>query len=332
MSPPTKFHPNPDRESAADIDAAAFAWAARADRGALSAEDQGALDAWIAADSRRAGAYARAMAADAYLDRARALGPGYQPARHAASPVWTRRRLLAGAGGGVAASLVAALGVTTLWTRDRIATPKGDVRRVSLPEGSAVTLNTDTVVRPAFAKAERRIDLLRGEALFDVAHNPARPFRVFADDVRIEAIGTSFTVRRHENGDVEVVVRHGLVDVRRVGSAEGVRLAAATTSRVSGRSPIRPEILSPEAVDKSLAWREGRLDLTGLTLAEAAAEFARYSDYQIAFATADVGRLEVSGVYSVNDPEGFAKAAALSLGLEARALPTGVTLAPPTTS
>lgn len=331
MSLPTKIHRSPGRESAADIEAAAFAWAARADRGPLSAEDQESLDSWIAADSRRAGAYARALAADAYLDRAAALGPHYQPARHA-PPVWTRRHLLAGAGGAIAASLVAAVGLNAAWTRNRIVTPKGDVRRVSLPEGSAITLNTDTVVRQAFVEDERRIDLLRGEALFDVAHDPTRPFRVFADDVRVEAIGTSFTVRRHENGDVEVVVREGLVDVRRVGSAHGVQLAAATTSRVSGDAPIRPQALTPDAVDKSLAWREGRLDLTGLTLAEAAAEFARYSDYQIAFETPDVGRLEVSGVYSISDPEGFAKAAALSLGLVARQGPEGATLAAPAAS
>jgi len=328
---PTKIHRSARRESAADIEAAAFAWAARADRGPLSVEDQGALDSWIAADSRRAGAYARALAADAYLDRAAALGPHYQPARYA-PPVWTRRHLLAGAGGAIAAGLVAAVGLNAAWTRNRIVTPKGDVRRVSLPKGSAITLNTDTVVRQAFVEDERRIDLLRGEALFDVAHDPARPFRVFADDVRVEAIGTSFTVRRHENGDVEVVVREGLVDVRRVGSSQGVQLAAATTSRVSGDGPIRPQALTPDAVDKSLAWREGRLDLTGLTLAEAATEFARYSDYQIAFETTDIGRLEVSGVYSISDPEGFAKAAALSLGLVARQGPEGATLAAPAAS
>ena len=240
---------------------------------------------------------------------------------------WRRRQGVAGGGGAVAASRVAAVGVNGGGRRNGIVTPKGDVRRVSVPGGSAVTLNADTAVRQAFVAEERRIDLLRGEALFDVAHDPTRPFRVFADDVRIEAIGTSFTVRRHENGDVEVVVREGLVDVRRVGSAHGVQLAAATTSRVSGEAPIRPQALTPDAVDKSLAWREGRLDLTGLTLAEAAAEFARYSDYRIAFETMDIGRLEVSGVYSISDPEGFAQAAALSLGLVALQGPDGATLA-----
>ncbi|MBC7166370.1 FecR domain-containing protein [Phenylobacterium sp.] len=314
MSPLTQSPSRLPRESAAEIEAAAAVWAARVDRGPLAPEEQSALDAWAAADPRRAGAYARAMAANAYFDQAAALGPNL-PAD--AAPAWTRRRTFAAAGGAIAASLFGVVGANLLWTRGRIATPKGDVRRISLPEGSAVTLNTDTAIRPDFSASERRVELLRGEALFDVAHDPSRPFRVVADGVSVEAIGTSFTVRRHEDGAVEVIVRQGLVDVRRVGAASGLRLPAATASRVDSDQPILAKALSPEAVDKAMAWREGRLDLTGKTLAAAAAEFARYSDYEIRFEDPALGRLEVSGVYSISDPEGFARAAALSLGLVA---------------
>lgn len=329
MSPSTQSPSPLPRETAAEIEAAAAAWAARADRGPLSPEAQTALEAWAAADPRRAGAYARAMAANTYLDQAAALGPNLSAE---AAPAWTRRRTFAAVGGAIAASLFGVVGTSLLWTHGRIATPKGDVRRVSLPEGSAVTLNTDTAIRPDFSPAERRVALLRGEALFDVAHDPSRPFRVVAGDVRVEAIGTSFTVRRHVDGAVEVVVRQGLVDVRRLGADTGLRLAAATASRVTSDEPLLAEVRSPEAVDKALAWREGRLDLTGKTLAAAATEFARYSDYQIRFDDPALGRLEVSGVYSISDPEGFANAAALSLGLVAEPDAGGILIRASSTS
>ncbi|WP_422178398.1 DUF4880 domain-containing protein, partial [Caulobacter sp.] len=70
------------RESSAEIDAAAAAWAARVDRGPLSDEDQAALEAWAAKDPRRAGAYAKALAVSAHLDRAQGLGADFAPAAH----------------------------------------------------------------------------------------------------------------------------------------------------------------------------------------------------------------------------------------------------------
>ncbi|NWM24863.1 DUF4880 domain-containing protein, partial [Escherichia coli] len=65
------------------IDEIAFAWAAKIDRAELDERDQAALDAWIGADSRHAGAFARAMAASLHLDRAVALGPDFDPERRA---------------------------------------------------------------------------------------------------------------------------------------------------------------------------------------------------------------------------------------------------------
>lgn len=305
---------NAPRESAAAIEAVATAWAARADRGPLSDEEQAELEAWIAQDPRRAGAYARAMAANAYFDRAVALGENFRPTAPALSRPIDRRWLLAGSGA-IAAALLGFFGFGALMQRGRITTAKGDVRRVALSEGSAVTLNTDSAVQPLFDEGLRRIDLVRGEALFDVAKDPARPFVVFASDVEVRAIGTSFTVRLHDGGKVGVAVREGIVEVKRSGARTGLRLFAETMTLSQPGSAMTARPISAEALDQAMAWREGRLDLTGLTLAQAAAEFARYSDHRILIDDPAVAALRVTGVYSTSDPNGFARAAALSLGL-----------------
>ena len=314
------------RESAAAIDAAAAAWAARLDRGPLSSSEQAALEAWAAQDPRRAGAYAKALAVNADLDRARALGPGFSPGSHPAARAIDRRRLLSAGGAVAAAAVVGVVGYGAFALRGRIATRKGDIRRAPLADGSAVTLNTATTIRTAFDGRMRRVDLLRGEALFDVAKDPARPFLVVAGNVRVRAVGTSFTVRAHDSGEVGVMVREGVVEVWRGQGGDPIRLTAQTRADVTVDGPLTAQAVTVAGVDRAMAWREGRIDLEGLTLGEAAAEFARYSERQIRIEDPAVAQLRVAGLYSASDPDGFARAAALSLGLVAIDSADGVNL------
>ncbi|WP_369062073.1 FecR domain-containing protein [Caulobacter sp. 73W] len=312
-------------ESSAEIDAAAAAWAARADRGPLSPKDQADLEAWAAVDPRRAGAYARALAVSVHLDRAQGLGKDFEPRRHPAARALDRRRLILSGGLLAAASVVGIVGFVATDRSARLTTRKGDIRRASLADGSAATLNTDTRLRTAFDDRGRRIFLLQGEALFDVAKDPARPFVVTAGDVRVRAVGTSFTVRRLDDSAVTVVVREGVVEVTR-GNEPPVRLAAAQTVQVAVGAPLAPAAIGGAAVERAMAWRQGMIDLDGLTLGEAAGQFARYSDRRIVIDDPVVARLKVAGLFSASDPEGFARAAALSLGLTAETQADGVRL------
>lgn len=314
------------RESSAEIDAAAAAWVARADRAPLSQEDQAALEAWAAQDPRRAGAYAKALAVNVHLDRAQGLGAGFRAAAHPAARAAERRRLLVGGGMLAAASVVGAVGYGALQLKGRLATAKGDIRRAPLADGSAVTLNTDTAVRTAFDAKMRRVELLRGEALFDVAKDAARPFVVVAGSVRVRAVGTSFTVRSDAGGQVGVIVREGVVEVWRGAGGKPVRLAAEQAVRIEGAGDISPTLVGADAVERAMAWRQGQIDLAGLTLGQAAEEFARYSDRRIAIDDPAVARLKMTGLFSASDPDGFAKAAALSLGLNATEQAGGVRL------
>lgn len=230
--------------------------------------------------------------------------------------------MLAG-GAAVAASALAVAGYGIVSARDAIVTGKGDMRRVTLAEGSAITLNTDSRVEPGLEARLRQVRLVRGEALFDVSRDPARPFVVEAGDVRIRVLGTRFAVRRFEDGSVEVAVLEGTVEVGAGGRSE--RLTGGQRSRVFSRT-FRTESLSPAAIERSVGWRNGIIDLNGMTLAEAATEYARYSEHRIEFADPAIGTMEVTGIYSISDPLGFARAAALSLGLQAETTANGMRL------
>ncbi len=329
----TETLPDPSRrETASQIDDAAAAWAAKADRGPLGADEQAALDAWLGGDTRRLGAYARALAVNAHFDRAAALGPGYSPAyfeEPAPAPQIARRKFIVAGGGALAASVAAFAGYGLIVSRSAIATAKGDLRRITLAEGSAVTLNTDSRIRPKIADQLREVDLVEGEALFDVTRDRKRPFVVHAGRARVRVLGTSFTVRRFEDDSVEVTVLEGLVEVGETGGRPGQLLRAGQRTRLLSGGGFRTDRLEPAALERSVGWRRGLLDLDGMTLDEAAAEYARYSERRIEIADPAIGRMKVTGVYSTSDPLGFAEAAALSLGLRAAPTSKGVRLGRP---
>src|SRR5262245_33947215 len=94
-----------------------------------------------------------------------------------------------------------------------VSTAIGDYRRLPLSDGSTLELNTATEVRYRLSEHVRLLDLTTGEARFRVAHDPARPFVVFAADTVIRAVGTEFTVRIHDDRKVDVVVADGVVAV-----------------------------------------------------------------------------------------------------------------------
>jgi transmembrane sensor len=300
--------------TAAERDGIAASWAARLDRAPLSPSEQAVLDQWTAADTRNAGALARAMAANAYLDRAGALGADYRPTEDTPPAAFTRRAWLTAAAGAIAASLVAVVGSHYLFRPEHLSVAKGGVRRAVLADGSAVTLNSGSEVAVRLQQQARAVDLMSGEAIFDVAKDSRRPFIVAAGNVRVRAIGTSFVVRLLDAKQVLVRVREGIVAVD---ADDGTALRLIAGEQAMLRAGRRPDLrrLSQADLRRSELWKDGLLDLTGLTLGDAAAEFARYSDRPILVDGAATARLKVAGIYSTNDPVSFAEAAALSLDL-----------------
>jgi transmembrane sensor len=248
-------------------------------------------------------------------------------AKVAPARVWTRRRVLLT--GSTAASLTAAgfAGAALIWN-DRLrpsemsppimqfATRIGETRSVRLADGSVVTLNTNSRLSVAYTETARNIRLDHGEALFKVAKNKKRPFIVTASDTVVRAVGTSFTVRVLPERPVQVLVQEGVVEVvhRGVRGSKPVRAVAETQTVVSENAPIAVRTVPHIQVERNLAWRYGQIAFENETLADAAAEFARYSNTRIAVDPA-ISNRTITGMFAANDPVGFARVAASVLDL-----------------
>lgn len=296
-----------ERESAADIEADAARWVVRVDRDSEDAGLRAELEAWLAGDRRRVGAYARAEAAWTHMDRASVLA--VEGASGEGGALRVRRRGVVAGFGALAAGLVAAVVAPRLLAR-RYDTALGEIRRVPMSDGSVAAINTDSALEIAMRPGLRAVKLERGEAWFAVAKDPERPFVVESGPVRVRAVGTAFSVRKREGGS-DVLVTEGVVEVwtkgdklppRRV--AAGQRLFAEN----DGGAPTSPR--TDADLGRQLAWRDGQIVLDGQTLAEAAAEFNRYNDRKIVVADPRLADERFVGWFRTNDPEGFAEAAA----------------------
>jgi transmembrane sensor len=308
------------KETAQQIDAAAALWAARSDRG-LSPAEEGALQTWLDGDVRRPGAYARVTWTLMRTERAAALGPDYQTDqfREPQPAGVSRRRWLIG-GGALAASLTG-VGAWSLFGRvQRYETRKGEMKVVSLADGSVLTLNTATRLDVSYSADRRGIRLFAGEALFDVAKDPTRPFIVSAGDTTVRAVGTSFTVARLGEEPIQVLVREGVVEVASTARRKAPPTRVVANNRaiasVSGAKVAVAELAQSD-LGREMAWRDGRLVFEGETLATAVARFARYSDTRIIVDDPTLAGQEIAGIFQANDPIGFAKSVSLSLNGQA---------------
>lgn len=296
-------------QSAKEIDDEAADWAARVDGRELDADHDVELQAWLAGDPRRAGAFLRAQAAISFLDRGRALA-GADAAIEPSRP--SRRALLTGAGSALAAGLAG--GAVFLTTRhQRLDTRLGEIRRVPLTDGSLVAINTTTALDVTMKPRSRQILLRRGEAWFQVAKDAERPFVVSAGRVQVRAVGTAFSVRRDGDG-VDVMVTEGVVETWVEGQAGArQRLSAGNRVQLTGNStPVVAE--SPSMIERSLAWRNGEIALDGESLGDAARQFNRYNNRQIIIDDTDLARERFVGLFRTNEPESFAAAVAATIG------------------
>ena len=298
-----------------DIKSEAAAWAVRVDAGPLDEARRLELEAWLAGDPRRRGAFLRAQAGLRLLDQSRVVSK-VVPAPTART---TRRaRGFAGVSpraGWALAAMAAGLGAVVLMLPafDGFRTEVGEQRRVALRDGSVAMINTDSSVGVRLAKHQRRITLRRGEAWFQVAKDHARPFVVDAGPVHVRATGTAFSVRR-EGDDARVVVTEGTVLAWRDGAlVPPLAISAGHEAFLAGNAPQPPEA-KPSRTEDVLAWRRGEIVLDGGTIASAVEEFNRYNTRKIVLRDPAVGRRTIVGYFLIDQPKQFASAAARMTG------------------
>lgn len=321
-------------ETAEDIDRKAAEWAAKADRG-LSPAEEASLQRWVDQDPRRLGAYGRMRAIALHTERVGALGPRILGAPPASRLAPSRRAFVLG-GSGIAAGVAGAIGLGLTQRGRRYETRKGEVRQIALGDGSAMTLNTASIAITRFSRTRREVRLLAGEALFEVARDVARPFYLLAGPVTLQSPGGSFNVSALPRQAVKVLVREGVAEL--TGSSDGgspIRLvdhmraiADETPAQDVAHAGMAIAQVSDSDLQRDLAWRDGRIAFEGQTLAQAASEFGRYSDVRIIVDDPRLAGEEIAGLYQANDPVGFAKAIAASLGAQARVADGEVRITP----
>jgi transmembrane sensor len=183
-------------------------------------------------------------------------------------------------------------------------TRTGETRVVTFEEGSVAYLNTQTEVRWMGDERDRRVELVQGEALFDVVHDESRPFRVMLGDSEIQVLGTRFNVRRKVDDEVVVTVLEGTVKVR--GYSSGATSSDWTrTLHADEGMKYRPIGLIEEphqtvALD-SVAWRGGKVTFSGKPLAEVVEDLTRYTDQRIQIRDASIANTNVGGSLSVQN-------------------------------
>jgi transmembrane sensor len=284
-------------------------WKQLSDNAAAYAEVEAT---WNAAGKLRGDPDVQALT-QAALDDTR---PGRLAARKRAR---TGRFALAAAGLAGSAAIAAWL---VVGSQPAYRTGVGEQRLVVLSDGSRVRLNTDSAIRVRFRGGQRRVDLTRGEAFFDVRHDPRHPFIVQADGARIFDIGTKFDVRRLAS-DVQVTLVEGQIQVAGNKGRPSAKLAPNQQLLVTDHGPLVP---SPIDAGQVSSWTTGRLIFHGVALQDAISEMNRYSTDKIVLdAPPQLVRQPVSGVFDTGDTAALVVAAKTLFALQSTIDPDGST-------
>lgn len=178
-------------------------------------------------------------------------------------------------------------------------TAVGEVRSVTLADGSRIDLNTDTAIVVRYSENERRILLLRGEAFFEVARNPERPFVVDDSVLKARAVGTRYGVRvRSGDSPGDVQVEEGKVEV--TGGNDRVLLQAGDGASLTRRGRLA---VAQVDVASETAWRGGKLVFSGQPLRDVLAALERYRHGRIVVLDNAAAEQRVSGVFDLKDTD-----------------------------
>ena len=230
---------------------------------------------------------------------------GRRPSMEFSASPWTRRAVVASM-----LALVAGAGGWYFSRAEHYQTAIGEQRSVVLSDGTVVTLNTSSEIAVRMARDHRTVDLLSGEALFEVARDPARPFDVAAGNTTVRAVGTQFNVDRRPSSTTVTVVEG------KVAVFTGYGPGADSDEETSGNLPVAAGeqlIVAPNTIPhaarvdpaKATAWTQRKLVFEHRPLGEVAEEFNRYNRERIDIVSPQLRNQEITGVFEANNPESF---------------------------
>jgi len=211
----------------------------------------------------------------------------------------------------MAISLTIVMVVGTAWqflsyNASSYTTPIGAISTVPLSDGSKITLNTNSQIRVALNASERRIELDQGEAYFEVAKDAARPFIVAIADKRVIAVGTKFSIRR-EHDDIRVLVTEGRVRIesnRSSSRTSETQLTAGSEARTA-QAAVLVDQPPPMEVEQLLSWRTGYIVFRDTSLADAVADFNRYTNRKIVIEDPAIANIRIGGNFRSDNADAF---------------------------
>ncbi|SDE09957.1 FecR family protein [Kordiimonas lacus] len=220
---------------------------------------------------------------------------------------WTKPKAWAGAAAAVAAALLVMIGTNFMAPDAQFyQTGLGETRLVTLEDGTTVQLNTNTKIEVAFTGDVRQTALAYGEALFSVAKNPDRPFRVGLGDRSVQVVGTQFNILRHDS-QLVVTVSEGIVDVAPTQVIEDEVQSDARERLRVGDQLVAYEKSNETRVQKVdarqvTAWLEGYLEYEDAALHQIARDLSRYFGEPIAV-TSSARDINFSGILNMGDKQ-----------------------------
>lgn len=286
----------------------AIAWVVRLNSGSATPQDRSAFLRWRSENAL----HERAAVEAEHLWH----GVGFAASRRPRPAGIDRRRLL-GLGAVGLVGLAGTLSMIGAETGTRLATTTGERRSFRLEDGSSLSLNAASRASVDFGPEARRVMLESGQAIFDIARDPARPFHVSAGGGEIVALGTRFDVDMRASG-IAVTVLGGAVEIRRAPGgathlAEGQQMLFGADRGGTGPRPADP--------DEAAAWQSGRLVFAERPLSDIVEAIARYRSRPLFIASSSLGRLRLTGAFDLDDTDKVLTAMTETLPVKVADLP-----------
>lgn len=212
-------------------------------------------------------------------------------------------------------------------------TSVGEHSTISLPDGSTLVLNTNSLIKVDFTAQHRLITLERGEMHIDVAHDKQRPLSVKAGESVVQAVGTAFNVELLSDKKLELIVVDGKVRVGDRSDFEGEMRTNESQVRKQPDRPVKPVFINPESlaiskgekvllgsiepvpekidyrnIENSLSWRTGNLVFRGETLEQAIEEISRYTSVEFKIENPLIKNVRIAGLFKTGDVNGLLNA------------------------
>ena len=334
-----------------DIERIAAAWLVRREGGWSDAE-QAEFQAWLGTSTAHRVAWIRLNTGWQRAARLKALGAGLPPERVPPPGAWpesyskddftpaipalgrgaprievvsaerTRVRRPRWLPWSAAAALLLLLvGLTGWWRfgaieRASYATAAGEMRTTTLTDGSTIQLGSNSRVAVAYSRRQRDLRLEQGEVFLNVASQPGRPLRVQVLQRQVVAVGTRFSVRR-DGETLRVAVTEGRVRLENATRRHVVpaTLLPAGTVAIADQDGVHVRHLSAREMAALLSWREGLLVFRSTPLADAVAEFNRYSAHKLVVDDPAIAAIPVGGSFAWTNADAFVRVLEQGFGL-----------------